>query len=85
LLALSGQIPEVPLSSFLEEMPETPQINIGIEDNAGEFDNGPEMSPSVGIKFLDEIAKNHFSDKSLIIEILKIRMKLSFMKTQILP
>jgi hypothetical protein len=52
-----------------------PQINLGIEDNSGSFSEGPEMTPAEAIVLMNDMAKSHYSNKSLIIEIIKVRFR----------
>ena len=60
--------PDVP-SSFLEQ--DNPQINIGIEDNTGEFAQASEMNPREAQRFIVSISNEWFANRRLIIEILK--------------
>ena len=69
---LAEGIPEVPASSFMED---EPQVNIGIEDNTGEFVEGPEMTTNEAIRMLQKMAKEEFEDRAILVNILRLRFK----------
>jgi hypothetical protein len=81
-LALS--IPEVdPPSSFLEE---NPQINIAIEDNTGDYDEGTEISPNEALMFLKEVGDSNSELRRLVMEILSTNLNtLHLVYDELLP
>ena len=82
----ANYFPEVPPPSFIQRQQKNPQINIGVEDNTGEFKEGAEMNPREAEKFIISVSEEWMSDRRLVIELLKSYMqRISIVYNFLLP